>query len=68
MHKTTKNILAKTRKDRKSTVESIARAAGVQPQVARRHLDKLVEAGTLLAVGFKQTGKRGRPAKLYTRA
>lgn len=68
MHKTTKAVFGKTRKDRAATVESVARAAGVDKQVARRHLDNLVDAGKLVVQGVKETGKRGRPAKLYIRA
>jgi len=68
MHKTTKAVFGKTRKDRTVTVQSVASALGVDFQVARRHLDKLVAAGNLAVTGKKETGKRGRPAKLYQRA
>lgn len=65
MHKTTRKILGSLRKDRTSTIHSVAKAAGVDYQVARRHLDLLVQAGTVTLVGNKTTGKRGRPAQLF---
>jgi predicted ArsR family transcriptional regulator len=68
MHKTTAKILSQLRKDRNSTVTSVAKAAGVDAQVARRHLDALVAAGVAAQESVKTTGKRGRPAKLYRRA
>lgn len=68
MHKTTRKILSQLRKDRASTVQAIAKSAGVDTQVARRHLDALVVAGTAVQESLKLTGKRGRPAKLYRKA
>lgn len=68
MHKTTRKVAGALRKDRASTVKSVAKAAGVDPQVARRHLDALVAAGVAAQESLKLTGKRGRPAKLYRKA
>lgn len=65
MNKTANKVLGKVRKDRASTIQSVAKAAGVDYQAARYHLIKLAEAGSVALVGNKTTGKRGRPAQLY---
>lgn len=65
MHKTAKKVLGQVRRDRVTTVKAVAKSAGIDYQAARYHLDKLVTAGTVALVGNKQTGKRGRPARLY---
>lgn len=64
---TAKKVLGGLRKGENSTVQAVAKRAGVEQQVARRHLDDLVAAGSVEQTTFKQTGKRGRPAKLYTK-
>ena len=65
MNKTTSKVLGALRKDRNSTIKSVAKAAGVDYQVARRHLDALVALGSAAQDPGKLTGKRGRPATLY---
>lgn len=70
LHKSTTAVLKalSKNKSRKMTVASVAKTAGVDPQVARRHLDRLVELGLAVQESFKETGKRGRPAKFYQKA
>ncbi len=60
-------ILKAVRRDSFTTVKSVADRTGVQQQVARRHLDKLVAEGSVEQISVKTTGKRGRPAKQYRR-
>jgi predicted ArsR family transcriptional regulator len=65
--KTSQKVLSAVRKGRKVTVQAVAKTVGVTDQVARRHLDAGVTAGVLTTTGFKTTGKRGRPNKLYAK-
>lgn len=65
MNKTARKVLGNVRKDRASTIQSVAKAAGVDYQATRYHLIKLAEAGAVALVGNKTTGKRGRPSHLY---
>ena len=67
MRATQKAILKSLRKGRQTTVATVARQNEVDPQVARRHLDILVSRGLVEQTSVKLTGKRGRPAKVYTR-
>ena len=62
-----KKILAAVPKNGNAGISAIAKKAGVAIPVARVHLGALEVVGSVKRSGVKTTGKRGRPAYLYTR-
>lgn len=66
----TQKVVAAVRKDRPTTIASIAKSSGVPVGQTRLILEVLTEvgAGGVEKIGVKQTGKRGRPAFQFQRS
>ena len=67
LNPTTSKVLAATPKNGNSSVQAIAKKAGVEVLVARKHIEALTLCGLVEQSGTIETGKRGRPAHKFTR-
>jgi predicted ArsR family transcriptional regulator len=64
----TQNVISATRKNENTSLQAVAKRAGLPPARTRQILEVLVDLGRVEVASVKRTGKRGRPAFLYRRS